>query len=222
MKKLAPSCSNECKCSIFTLHLEAQTTHTYWWKHSFLLIYYMLVFCLYVDAYFYIEYECVRLQSLAWHRSTDALCLPMLMVYICVNQHVHVFRPHPRISCPSSQLVHPVSTFYTCVPPPPPPPPRPRGPAQCWRRRCPGVSRPRWGWAPPGHDTTPTHTSSSWPSPVEEGGEEQRVSHRGTVWRGWMVFPRLKFNFQSYSIFLIWLVMRSAWCNLLDRLNATC
>lgn len=142
--------------------------------------------------------------------------------YICVNQHVHVFRPHPRISCPSSQLVHPVSTFYTCVPPPPPPPPRPRGPAQCWRRRCPGVSRPRWGWAPPGHDTTPTHTSSSWPSPVEEGGEEQRVSHRGTVWRGWMVFPRLKFNFQSYSIFLIWLVMRSAWCNLLDRLNATC
>lgn len=37
--------------------------------------------------------------------------------YICVNQHVHVFRPHPRISCPSSQLVHPVSTFYTCVPP---------------------------------------------------------------------------------------------------------
>lgn len=105
--------------------------------------------------------------------------------YICVNQHVHVFRPHPRISCPSSQLVHPVSTFYTCVPPPtPPPPPRPRGPAQCWRRRCPGVSRPRWGWAPPGHDTTPTHTSSSWPSPVEEGEKSRGSATEGQCGEG--------------------------------------
>lgn len=40
-----------------------------------------------------------------------------------------------------------------------------RGPARCWRRRCPAVSRLRWDSAPLGHDTRPKHTSSSSPSP---------------------------------------------------------
>lgn len=52
--------------------------------------------------------------------------------------------------------------LFTCTPPPLPPP---RGPAQCWRQRCPGVSRPHWGSVPAGHDTAPRHTSSASPSP---------------------------------------------------------
>lgn len=50
----------------------------------------------------------------------------------------------------------------------------PKGPARCWRQKCPAVSRLRWGLAPPGPDTTPKHTSSSSPFPVE-GAHRQRV-----------------------------------------------
>lgn len=71
-------------------------------------------------------------------------------------------------------------SFFTCVPPPPLPPP-PRGPARCWRRRCPGVSRLRWDSTPPGRDTAPTRTSFSSPSPVE-----MEKKSGGQCWRDGM------------------------------------
>lgn len=49
-----------------------------------------------------------------------------------------------------------------------------RGSALCWRRRCPTTSRLRWGSAPPGPDTGPTHASSSSLSPVEVFNDKQQ------------------------------------------------
>lgn len=56
----------------------------------------------------------------------------------------------------------------------------PRGLAPCWRQRCPGASRLRWGSAPPGHDTTPTRTSFSSPSPGQMWRKDD-VSSKETV-----------------------------------------
>lgn len=103
------------------------------------------------------------------------LMLKCIYLYICGSQCVQVFQAHPRIFCPSSQLVFHIDLF-TCVPPP-------RGPALCWRQRCPGVSRQRWGSALLGHDTTPKHTSFSSPSPVEMGRRAE-VRPEETVRRG--------------------------------------
>ncbi len=128
-----------------------------------------------------------------------------MLTCMCVSQYVQEFQAPHRIFCTSSQFVCPISSFFTCIPPyPPPPPPRPlpppRGPARCWKRRCPGVSRLRWGSAPPGHDTTPKHTSSSSPSPVERA-EEQKGQH------GESGGTRAVNNHNSLNILLIWLVM---------------
>lgn len=95
-------------------------------------------------------------------------------IYICGSQCLQVFQAHPCTFCPSSQLVFHIDLF-TCVPPP-------RGPVLCWKQRCPGVSRQRWGSALPGHDTTPKHTSFSSPSPVETGRRAE-VRPSETVWR---------------------------------------
>lgn len=60
-----------------------------------------------------------------------------------------------------------MSSFTCGAPPPPRHPLPPKGPALCWRRRCPGVSRLRWDSAPPGRDTAPRRTSFASLSPVE-------------------------------------------------------
>lgn len=139
-------------------------------------------------------------------------------IYICGSQCVQVFQAHPRIFCPSSQLVFHIDLF-TCVPPP-------RGPALCWRQRCPGVSRQRWGSALLGHDTTPKHTSFSSPSPVEMGKKGRGETRRDSTERAFLHFSE---NFRTSAVNDQQLIktLYLAWdehvrCNLLYRLNAVC
>lgn len=145
----------------------------------------MQVVCLHVAVYFWMniytrilrkatkKLECVQKESLAQHRNRKRLKL--------INVHESFCAGVPKVvlvSC--SQFM----SFFTCVPPPPPalPPPLPlppRGPALCWRRRYPGVSRLRWDSTPPGRDTAPIRTSFSSPFPVET-----EKKSRGQCWRG--------------------------------------
>lgn len=55
-----------------------------------------------------------------------------------------------------------------------------RGSAPCWRPRCPGVSMQHQGWAPPGHGTAPTRTSSSELSP---GGTQPGSDAQFQLWQ---------------------------------------
>ena len=64
-----------------------------------------------------------------------------------------------------------------------------RGPALCWRLRCPGAARPHRGSARPGLGREPTHTAFAVPCPAEPGkGEGWRQGAPGTHTRrraGW-------------------------------------
>lgn len=78
---------------------------------------------------------------------------------LLLSEGVQMF-PAMSVTFSLSVCVHLCARVRARVPPLPP-----RGLALCWRQRCPGASRLRWGSAPPGPDTAPTHTSSSSPSP---------------------------------------------------------
>lgn len=107
-------------------------------------------------------YNCTSLDTDGKCVQTQSQRSRVYLKLMYCTEHELVIQTHVGIFCPSSQFVSQMILSTSVLPPDTPPL---RGPARCWRRRCPGASRLHLGSAPLGHDTRPKHTSSSSPSP---------------------------------------------------------